>query len=108
MWQWRRVCGWCFWITIAGLIWSFPLAIGAAGVSIFAGVLTLIYMGRAAEAEAGAGYAARQVTLAAILSIICLMGVWLVPLLVESDLLKWRALEERGRTDGSEEHEDRR
>jgi hypothetical protein len=42
-----------------------------------------------------AGYAARQVVLAVILSCVLLLGVWLVPTLVESDLSKWRLVEER-------------
>jgi hypothetical protein len=93
--RWRSTCGLCFWAAAVGLfIWP-PLAFGSAAAAIVCGGLAIWYMGRAARSEVDAGYAARQVVLAVILSCVLLLGVWLVPTLVESDLSKWRLVEER-------------
>ena len=92
--RWHSICGWCFWLTIPALFYYYPLGLGASAATLVAAVFTLIYMGRVAAEEAGTGYAGRQVVLAILLSPLCLLGVWLVPLLVESDLQKWRTIEE--------------
>ena len=52
-------------------------------------VLTLIYMTRVAMVAVGVGYAVRQLLLALALSPVLLLGVFLVPRLIESDLMNW-------------------
>jgi hypothetical protein len=94
---WRSVCGVCFWTVILASFLSPLLALLAGAAAVVTGLIAIIYMGRAALAEVGAGYAARHVVLAVALSIVFLLGVWVVPSLVQSDLIKWRAVEDRNR-----------
>jgi hypothetical protein len=103
--SWRRFCGYCFWLTVVGLMFRKPFALNIAVMTIFTlgmaalacvtGGLALFYMGRAARYEVSLGYAVRQLVLAGFLSVFGLFGVWLIPPLVEADLQNWRCAEER-------------
>ncbi len=53
-------------------------------------LVTLCYMTCTASREVSAGYAVRQVLLALILMPVCFWGLLVVPLMVESDIIKWR------------------
>ena len=97
MW-WRSLFGACFWIMIVGLfLWS-VLSLAAGVAAIVAAVFTIIYMGRAAWNDVDGSYAAQQVVLAIALTPMFFLGVWIVPALVKSDLIKWRAIEEEQRS----------
>ena len=61
---------------------------------LFAAVMTLICLARAANMHAGAGYAARQLVLAVLLTPLLFLGVFLMPVRVRSDLMKWDRVEE--------------
>jgi hypothetical protein len=67
------------------------------GGAFVCAIFTLIYMWRAAATEVTVGYAASQVVLAVLLSPILFLGIFLVPALVKSDLLRWRRVEARGK-----------
>jgi hypothetical protein len=108
MMRWRSRCGWCVvaMLLLMGLamLWppiSFLPEFLQAGTGLcligmlITSIFTLIYLGRAAMTEVSAGYAARQVILAVLLTPIFLLGVFVMPILVQSDLLKWRRVEER-------------
>ena len=92
--RWRSACGWFFWATVAGLYCYRPVGLSAAAGAVCCSVMTLIYLGRAATHEVGVGYAARHITLAILLMPFLLLGIYIVPPLVESDMLNWRRTEE--------------
>ena len=110
MMRWRYFCGWFYWITICLIVSDvivvehgyyqaiLPLDdayLACIGGMMVCSILTLIYMWKAAAIEAGFRYALRQTVLAVLLTPPLLLGVYLVPILVKSDLLKWRRVEER-------------
>ncbi len=97
MWRWRSVCAYCFCATIAGLFISLPLALGAFLAAVFTAIVTLVYLERAATAEVNLTYSIRHLILAVFLCPVFFLGIWLVPVLVNSDLVKWRRAEERNR-----------
>jgi hypothetical protein len=53
-------------------------------------VLTLVYMTQAAVREGGTGYAVKHLVVAIVLSPILLLGVFLVPLMVQADVARRR------------------
>jgi hypothetical protein len=87
----RTMCGGCVGGVLLGLLLWSPLAVVAGVVALVPAVFTIYFLGRAAAAEVGAGYAARQVAWAPLLYIIFLLGIWVMPLVVEQDLSKRRA-----------------
>jgi len=102
MMRWRSACGWCFLLGVCSIVGGFYLdestdlkiaqpLICVAGMLVCS-IFTLIYMGKAA-AEVSTGYAARQVVLAILLIPIFLLGIFAMPMMVQSDLLKWRRVE---------------
>jgi hypothetical protein len=97
MWRWRSVCATCFCATIAGLFIWLPIALGAFLATVITGILTLVYLERAARTEVNLAYSMRHLMLAILLCPVFFLGVWLVPVLVHSDLIKWRRVEERNR-----------
>lgn len=86
---------WSLVVFIGGSL-LFPLA-GAAGLVglAVASVMTLVYMTRAAACEVGAGYALRHLLLAIALMPVLFLGVLVVPLMVQSDMIKWRDAADR-------------
>lgn len=98
--SWRSATAWFFWAAIACLFVSRLVAIIAAVGALCCSIMTLVHMGRAATFEVGRGYAARQVILAVLLMPFLLLGIFIVPPLVESDLLNWREVEERDKESG--------
>jgi len=90
---WRAVTGGCLLLSLFGFL-NVLLAIAPLVGAIVAAVLTLKYLWLAAYIEAGAGYAARHFALAIILLPWGFFGIFLVPILLESDMLKWHAEED--------------
>jgi hypothetical protein len=93
--KWRSYSGWSVCIIIAGFLLYSPLGAGALICLVVTSIMTLGFMTLAARSEVGTAYALRQLTLAVILVPALLIGVFVIPLLVESDLIKWRHGEER-------------
>lgn len=91
---WRSVTGGCLLLSLFGFL-NVLLAIAPVVGAIVAAVLTLKYLWLAAYIEAGAGYATRHLVLAIILLPWGFFGIFLVPILLESDMLKWHAEEDR-------------
>lgn len=91
---WCSVTGGCLLLSLFGFI-NVLLAIAPLIGAIVAAILTLKYLWLAAYIEAGAGYAARHLALAIILLPWGFFGIFLVPILLESDMLKWHAEEDR-------------
>jgi hypothetical protein len=87
---WRRVAGWGFWLSIAGIVLYLPLALAAFAVLCLGSTCTLVFMVRASAREVGVGYAIRHLLLAIVLLPVMFLGVFLVTRLVESDMVTWR------------------
>lgn len=88
--RWRRVAAWGFWLTIAGLAFSLPLALVALVALCVGSIGALVYMFRAGASEVGTGYALRHLVLAMALLPLLFLGVFLITRLVEADLVNWR------------------
>ena len=71
-------------------------AVGVGGF-VAASVMRLVCMTRAAAREVGTGYAVRHLLLAIALTPVLLLGIFLVLLLVQADMIKWRDVATRGR-----------
>ncbi len=82
--KWHRATLWCF---LIGML----VPIVFIAVPLYT-IVTWYFMYRAAAAEVDSGYALRHLLLAVLLTPFLLIGVLLVPLMVESDLTKWRAV----------------
>ena len=99
--MWRSITGWAlaFALFVPSLFTSMelkafvPLALAALALLVVASTLTLYYVTRAAAAEVSVGYAVRHLCLAVALYPVFLLGIFLVPRLVESDMIKWRLAE---------------
>jgi hypothetical protein len=98
MMRWRSVCGWSFWLGIVSLVAdnyfnvpiplrAWPILASISGMSV-GSIMTLIYLAKASCATVGTGYAVRHLILAVALLPVCLLGIFLVPMLVQSDLVK--------------------
>lgn len=94
---WRSVAVWSLVAFVGGSL-LFPPA-GAAGLMVLlvASIITLVYMTRAAAREVSAGYALRHLVLAIALMPVFFLGVLIVPLMVQSDMIKWRDMSDRPR-----------
>jgi len=90
---WRSVTGGCLLLSLFGFL-NVLLAIAPLVGAIVAAVLTLKYLWLAAYIEAGPGYATRHLVLAIILLPWAFFGIFLVPILLESDMFKWHAEED--------------
>ena len=95
--MWRSIAGWSLLAFVGGALSIRLLAAIALGGFVAASVMTLIYMTRAAARELGTGYAVRHLLLAVALTPVLLLGIFIVPLLVQSDMIKWREAEGRAR-----------
>lgn len=76
--------------------WAIYVMFAAAAAFVAATWLMWLFMFLAARRRMGAGYATRQLVLAVLLSPILFMGVFIVPLVVRSDLRKWDETGRRG------------
>lgn len=105
---WRSMCGELLLTTAIVLLLSNVVRRGSTpeaalhliaficyGATTLSAIMAIIYMGRAALNEMGAWYAVRHIVLALLLSPFMFIGVWWIPGVVMSDLIKWRAVEER-------------
>jgi len=91
---WRTIGIWSLLWLLLGAV--FPMVGAIALVSMLVAiVMTLIYMTRLATREVSTGYAIRHLLLALLLMPIFALGLIVVPLMVESDLVKWRDKAER-------------
>jgi hypothetical protein len=94
---WRSIAVWCLVAFIGGSLVSPRVgAMGLVGLTV-ASVMTLGYMTRAAAREVGTGYAVRHLVLGIVLMPLFFLGVLAVPLMVQSDLIKWRDAADRPR-----------
>jgi len=91
---WRAVTGGCLILSAFGFVNILLAVIPLAGAVVSA-MLTLKYLWLTGYVEAGAGYATRHLLLAIILLPWGFFGIFLVPILLESDMLKWHAVEDR-------------
>ena len=91
---WRSVTGGCLALSLFGFV-NILLAVVPLVGAVVSAVLTLKYLWLAGYVEAGAGYATRHLALAIILLPLGFFGIFLVPILLESDMLKWHAEEDR-------------
>jgi hypothetical protein len=100
---WRMLASWGIGAIIAGLFFtSWVVLIGGVAWFLIASAWCFIYMTSAAAAEVGTLYAARQLLLAIVLLPMLFTGVLVVPLLVQADLLNWRARDDEIRKDSAE------
>lgn len=91
---WRSVTGACLVLLLFGFI-NIVLAIIPLFGALVSAVLTLKHLWLAGYVEAGIGYATRHLVLAIILLPWGFFGILLVPILMESDMLKWHWEEDR-------------
>jgi hypothetical protein len=92
---WHSVSVWGLVATVGSSVLGIPFAGGIVFLFfLFAGAMTLTYMTRAAAFEVDRGYAARHLVLALLLFPVVFAGVFVVPLMVNSDVVKWRRAEE--------------
>ena len=87
---WRSVAFWSLLVFIGGALSNRLLAAVGLGALLAASVMTLLYMTRAATTEVSTSYALRHLFLAIALTPILFLGVFVVPVLVQLDLIKWR------------------
>ena len=88
---WRWVAFWCVPAIVLGLFTksAWAVLVSTAAFSI-ATVLTLFYMTLTAYYEVDCGYAIRHLLLAIALCPFMLLGLFLIPSLVQTDIEKWR------------------
>jgi len=86
---WRSIGIWSLVGVLFGAV--VPIIGAVALVSLLvASVMTFVYMTRLAALEVSAGYAIRHLLLGLLLLPIFGIGLMIVPVIVESDLVKWR------------------
>lgn len=71
-------------------VWSLLIYLVVVAFLCVQILLTWVFVFRAGNCEAGAGYAWRHLILSIVLTPLLFVGIVFVPLLVKSDLEKWR------------------
>jgi hypothetical protein len=97
-WQWIATC--CFVMMLVGSLFYRPFASLAFIALVVAIIMTLQYMTRAAAGELGTGYAVRHLILALVLLPFFLLGLFMIPGLVASEIRKSRTSSQEGEESG--------
>jgi hypothetical protein len=91
---WRLYTAWGI-VVLLLTGWFWPMGVTGLILTLVAVVITLVQMTRFAAHHCGTSYAIRHLVLSVCLMPMLLLGVFVVPRLVETDIDRWRAIEDR-------------